>query len=103
MKNISVIEVGAILHQGILRYLIDHKNEYFVDCLDCDFYTLKMANNLVYMNYIQKIIHYKQIDTVVLDYNAGLTSIAEYKNKLKEKVDYFQLKYLYELITNKLR
>lgn len=35
------------------------------------------------------LIYHKQINKIVLDYNAGSTSIAEYKNKLKEKLIIF--------------
>lgn len=96
MKRILVTGAGALLGQGILRCLNVSSNEYYIVTADPDYraqghslgnkaYTIPMANDPEYLNFIEELIKKEQIDIVLIGTDVELPIFAKDKVRLEQQ------------------
>ncbi|MEP6465943.1 MAG: ATP-grasp domain-containing protein [Parafilimonas sp.] len=96
MKKILVTGAGALLGQGILRCLNFSKNNYYIitadpdhrgqgHCLGDKAYIIPFANDVAYINAIEKIIAEEKVDVVLIGTDVELPVFAEQKKQLEDK------------------
>lgn len=96
IKNILVTGAGAVLGQGILRSLNEHRNNFIIHTADPDYrssghwlgnkaHLIKMAKDPDYLNSIEKIIIAEKIDIILIGTDTELPIFSANKKRLEEK------------------
>ena len=96
MKNILVTGAGAVLGQGIIRCLIEVKDQYYIHTADPDYkssghwlgqkaHIIKRADNPEFMNSVESIIRSEKIDLILIGTDVELLFFAQHKSRLKKK------------------
>ena len=96
MKNILVTGAGAVLGQGIIRCLIEVKDQYYIHTADPDYkssghwlgqkaHIVKRADNPEFMNSVESIIRSEKIDLILIGTDVELLVFSQHKSRLKKK------------------